>query len=162
MAGAVFDGLLDRVLELMARKKELAAGIKRLTLEQSEFLAPEQAEKLLELVDKKQACIDEIGRIDDELQRLEEKAGGIADVPELEGFGRAVFEKREKVEELRKEINLILREAWRLDEQNRRRLEGEFHKIKSSIKSLQTGRKTFMAYQGTAAPARGCFVDKKK
>ncbi|NPV72548.1 MAG: flagellar protein FlgN [Pelotomaculum sp.] len=162
MAGAVYDGLLDGVLELMVRKKEMAARIKSLTLEQAGFLAPEQAEKLLELVDKKQACIDEIGRIDGELQQLKEKAGVVDGVPEQEGVDRPVFQKRERIEKMRREIDLILREAWHLDEQNRRRLEAEFCRIKSSLKSLQAGRKTFTAYQGAAAPARGCFIDKKK
>lgn len=161
MDGAL-EGLLSRTVELTVRKKALVEEFRVLTAGQSKLLVPDKAEELLALIEKKQACINEINSIEAELKRHEEGIVNTAGLPSRKELKKIYNGKWEVIGKLQGEIIFILREVQRLDEQNRRQLGDEHRKLKKSMASLRARKGSAIAYQGSTAPSGGYFVDQKK
>lgn len=162
MVQDALNELLGRAAVHTARKKSLVEEIQLLTSGQSGLLAPEKAEELLTLIEKKKGCINEINKIDAEVLRLEENIINAAGISFREEIKKILHDKWEEIEKARYDITLILQETQRLDEQNRRKIDEEYCKLKSDMESLCARRGTVKAYQGSAVQSGGYFIDQKK
>ena len=159
MAREAVAGALDRIVALLVRKRNLTEEIRLMTANQSALLVPEKTEELLAVAEKKQCLIDEAGRIDAAVSKLEEDIKSAAGAAEQE----KTFEERlERAGELRREIVFILQETRRFDERNRRKINEEYRKLRDEMQSLRAGKGLVKAYQAPAGRSGGCFIDKKK
>jgi len=153
---------LTRAGGLMLRKRALLEEICLLTSAQSRLLAPEKAEELLVVVEKKQYLINEVNSIGAEVSRLEEEMKDVVELPPCGEIAETFRQKRAEIEEIRQEIFSILQKVAVIDEQNRRKANEEYRRLKGAIKSLRAGRCSLKAYQKPAFQPGGCFIDKKK
>ncbi|OPY58773.1 MAG: hypothetical protein A4E55_00647 [Pelotomaculum sp. PtaU1.Bin035] len=153
--------MLCRAVELTARKKALIEEIQLLTSGQSDVLATDKTEQLLSLIGKKQNCINEINKVDAEVPRLEEKIINAAGISSQDEIKKIFYDKWQEIEKMRYDTTLILQETQRLDEQNRRKIDEEYCRLKSDMESLHARKGTVKAYQTSAAQKQGYFIDKK-
>jgi len=162
MAVNIFNELMQRMLELSVRKKILMEEIQSLTSSQSELLAPEKTEELLILIQRKQDCIDEINKIDADVLRLEENIASGAGLSSREEIKKLYDIKWDNVEKVRSETAQILKDTYRLDQENRCKIEEEYRKLRNNIESLHARKRSVKAYQGTVIQNEGYFIDRKK
>lgn len=162
MSGEAADSMLDKLVELLYRKKTLLNEFFEVTCQQSGLLEPEKVERLLGLIDRKQACIDSINQIDVEITHLEKKIPAAAGVSSFETEKYILGGKWEIIERLRHEIALLLKETHSLDVQNRFKINEAYRKLKKIIESLHARKGTVKAYQGHVAQSGGYFVDDKR
>lgn len=153
---------MTRAVGLMMRKRALVEEICLLTSSQSQLLAPEKAEELLAVVEKKQYLINEVNSIDAEVLRLEEEMKDVVEPPPCGEIAETFRQKLAEIEEIRQEILSVLRKIAVIDEQNRRKANEEYRRLKDAVKSLRAGRSSLKAYQKLAFQPSGCFIDKKK
>jgi len=154
--------LLDRIVELAARKKQLMEEVRLLSCSQSGLLAPEKVDEHLRLIQTKQGYIDRINRINDEMLLLKEEILSIAGLSSWAEGEKVFGEKWEAIEELQRGFILVLQETRNMDEQNRRIISREYQKLRGNIESLRAKRGSVQAYRRTAVQSGGYFVDKKK
>jgi len=153
---------LRQTVELTARKKDLIKEILQLTAAQAGLLEPGQVQELLTLVKQRQKYIDDITVIDAELLQMEAKildACGITSWP----AGKTVYNSDwQKIDNLRQDIQALLREAQSLDNGNRLAISKKCEELKISIKSLRDRKASLKAYHMTALQPDGYFIDQKK
>lgn len=151
-----------KIIELTARKKKLVQEILQLTEKQAGLLVPEQAVELLQSVNQRQKCIDDINAIDALISqaKAEAKNGcGAASRPAEKGV---LASEQQKVESLQQDIQALLRKAQSMDQRNRQAIAKECEELKKEFQSLHVRRKCLKAYQKVAVQSDGYFIDHKK
>lgn len=152
------DNISQNLFELMEEKKTLALQILDLTRKQAEALKTRDAadekfiQYLQDLLDKRQKCIDMIDQIDRKIPFLKEKLDRTGGSRELCAV----------MEDMINDITEILKEAHKINENNRARLKEFMSRLLDRIKSLQAGKLSLKTYTKPPRQVQGFFVDKKK
>ncbi|NLI13206.1 MAG: flagellar protein FlgN [Peptococcaceae bacterium] len=162
MSGNCLNKILTRMIDLLARKKGLMERIFNITVEQSKLLTPEKVEDLLATIERKQEYINEISLIDAEVAPLEKEVLRLNGMPVWDGSNKGAKVMLEEVENLRKQMVVILEDTRKLENENLSKISLEHQKLKDEIALLHTKRGTLKAYQGYALQSDGYFIDKKK
>lgn len=150
----MLNDLLSKTVKLTTEKKCLAAEILQLTSAQAGLLEPGQVQELLLVINQKQRCIDNMTIIESELRQMEQEVRQVAELSSNKDW--------RQIEDLRSDIQVLLKEAQSKDESNRQIISQEFGKLKKVMQALRARRGTLKAYQGTAAQSEGYFIDHKK
>lgn len=135
----------DKMSELLQQKRALVEDILHLACIQSTLLLPEGAEKLLNVIEKKQQCIEEINALDEIINKMEDESPG-----------------SDLYTELRDGIARQLKEIMNKDDLNRQRLLNSYEQIRRDMDSFQSGKGTVKAYQSPGGISSGYFIDKTK
>jgi hypothetical protein len=153
---------LRRTVELTTRKKDLLKEILQLTAAQAGLLEPGQVQDLLTLVKQRQKYIDDITVIDAALLQAEAKILDLCGITSWPS-GKTVYNSEwQKIDNLRQDVQALLREAQSLDKSNRLAISKKCEELKTNIKSLRDRKASLKAYHMPALQPDGYFIDQKK
>lgn len=156
---------IERLNELLEKKKALLADILGITRAQADTVTEDGMAGLSDLIKNKQLKIDEINKLDEEFgiyyQRLK-SALGISrldqiDAEKLDGAAQA-----RRLKELTAEILDVIRDIAVIERENSRKSKKLLEKFGNEIKKINQGKKANNAYKPGAFGVPSYFVDKKK
>ena len=156
---------IERLNELLEKKKALLADILGITRAQTEAVTEDGMAGLSDLIKNKQLKIDEINKLDEEFgiyyQRLK-SALGISrldqiDAEKLDGAAQA-----RRLKELTAEILDVIRDIAVIERENSRKSKKLLEKFGNEIKKINQGKRANNAYKPGAFGVPSYFVDKKK
>lgn len=161
MVDNILSNLLGQIFELISKKEKAIKEILQLSSEQSGLLAPEKAEELLSLVERKQECIDFINKNDAQVLQLEKKILSLAGLSSWEEGKELFFYEWQNIKDLREKNILLLQEARKIDDRNRLKIDEAYVRLKSNLESLRVKRGFIKAYQRHSTQNQGYFIDEK-
>lgn len=116
---------------------------------------------LLQMIDHRQAIMEQIDELMLRLHKLREEIGLIGP----DGQSAAVELGSERYDEYRLRVQKILNLVSSIcanDEKSQELLQGKLNHITQKLNELRTGRKALQAYTGEVPPGGAWFFDKKK
>jgi len=145
--------------ELLLQKKELWAEFYRLTLAQGECLAPDKTGKLIELVERKEECIEAINKLD---KKIEGFKGNNFTAGSLEGLHNPLVSEKDVTgfSKLREEIYDLIRKSYEADKLNRERVNENFVSCKKDLENFRAAKDVALNYEKVLKTGKGYFVDK--
>ena len=158
---------IERLNELLQKKKALLLDILTLTQAQTEAITEEGLDGLNKLIDDKQAIIDGINKLDEEFgtyyQRLKSTLGitrlDQLDAAKLEG---GASDGAKQLKSLTAEILDVVRDISEIEKVNSQKSNKLLGQFGNEIKKINQGKKANNAYKSGAASAPSYFIDKKK
>lgn len=153
---------VERMREVTDKKYKLLEEMLDLTKEQSRSLTEDGVEKLGEIVDVKQAKIEDINKLDDEFNvyyhrlKSELKIRSLDELKSPDIVG---------VKELRESISNVMGLLGEITELEKRNNEGAkklLSDIGSEIRKINAGKKVNSAYNPIQPQTASYFIDKKK
>ena len=156
---------IERLNELLEKKKALLADILGITRAQTEAVTEDGMDGLSDLIKNKQLKIDEINKLDEEFgiyyQRLkstlEISRMDQIDAEKLDGAAQA-----RRLKELTAEILDVIRDIAVIERENSRKSKKLLEKFGNEIKKINQGKRANNAYKPGAFGVPSYFVDKKK
>ena len=156
---------IERLNELLEKKKALLADILGITRAQTEAVTEDGMAGLSDLIKNKQLKIDEINKLDEEFgiyyQRLkstlEISRMDQIDAEKLDGAAQA-----RRLKELTAEILDVIRDIAVIERENSRKSKKLLEKFGNEIKKINQGKRANNAYKPGAFGVPSYFVEKKK
>lgn len=156
------NSTITELLGLIDRKRQLFANIMEITQEQKKDIEENQANKIEELVTRKQTVIDNIDEIDKSFSErliLLKKNLNVSTLEEID------FTKYPILKILKLKVEDIMSQAQKImlvEESNKEKLAALMNELKREMKQLNTGKKSVKAYETPIINNDGIFIDKKK
>ena len=156
---------IERLNELLEKKKALLADILGITRAQTEAVTEDGMDGLSDLIKNKQLKIDEINKLDEEFgiyyQRLkstlEISRMDQIDAEKLDGAAQA-----RRLKALTAEILDVIRDIAVIERENSRKSKKLLEKFGNEIKKINQGKRANNAYKPGAFGVPSYFVEKKK
>jgi hypothetical protein len=156
------EGYIGGLYKVSLEKCNLLKDILKLTEEQAEFIEEEEIESLEKLVAIKQAKIDEINKLDEEIEayflRLRETLN-VKKLDELKGLN---LPGARELQEAVAQIICLVEKISRLEKQNNEKAKNLLRKLRDSIKNINQSKKVNSAYMPEPLKPPAYFIDKKK
>ncbi len=137
-----------QLVEMLEKKTGLLSAVLKITKSQKNYIADEDADKLLSELDERQKLIDEILRVDSLIDRTY--------------MNQLVEEGDTRVSSLFNEIKTLLKYISEEDKSNIKEAEEKVSEYKNQIKKLKNDKARLNTYTSSAPYSDGIFIDKKK
>jgi hypothetical protein len=141
-ASGAADGAAARIEALLARQLELFAGLDALSERQSELIAGDEADGLLELLSERQRLIDGIAQANALLEPFRSRWSDV-----MESLGQA---ERDRVRRRLDELSGLTARIAQRDENDRQQLERRRDAVAAELAQVHRGRGALAAYGGKA------------
>lgn len=158
---------IERLNELLQKKKALLLDILTLTQAQSEAITDEDLDSLNNLINSKQLKMDAINKFDEEFgtyyQRLKSTLG-ISHLDQLDTakLESSASESAKQLKGLTAEILKVIRDIGEIEKANDQKSKKLLEQFGSEIKKINQGKKANSAYNPGPVSSPSYFLDKKK
>lgn len=156
------NGEIAELIGLLDEKKKLFDKIMKITLEQKKDIEENKANKIEELVGRKQLIINSIDEID---KSFSEKFDLLKKQLGTDALEKADIAKHPMLKALKPKVETIMslaRDIMQIEESNKEKLSGIISGVKKEIKQLSLGKKSIKAYERPDINNDGIYIDKKK
>jgi hypothetical protein len=156
------DKYIERLNDILQKKKVFLQDILTLTEAQSTTITEDGTEHLQQLIDKKQAVIDVINKLDDEFnvyfQRLKSSLN-IKSLDELDAFS---ITEAGQLKKTTGEILGVITAISEIEKQNDIKCKKLLDQLGGEIRKFNQGKKVNTAYVPRPINIPSYFIDKKK
>lgn len=158
---------IERLNELLFKKKVLLLDILALTRAQTEAIAEDSLDSLNNLINSKQLKIDEVNKLDEEFgahySRLKSTMG-ISSLDQLDNakLESGASEGAKQLKDLTAGILNVIRSISEVEKENSQKSNKLLAQFGSEIKKINLGKKANNAYKSGSISAPSYFLDKKK
>ncbi len=155
-ANAVAADPLDTVgllIELLTAQRNHYRKLKSLSDRQQQLVADGQVESLLSVLAERQGHVDALSRLNEQLAPHRASMTGLAE--------RAQPAQREQLRALVDDVQTLLDQIIRQDEQDKDTLTAERDRVKTQVKKVNIVPAALAAYRGTTGPNAARFADRK-
>lgn len=153
---------ITELLGLIDRKKQLFDNIIEITLQQKRDIEENAAGSIEELVNKKQAVINNVNEIDKTFFELAELLKKQLKVDSLEKADLAKYPALKALKPKVEEIMTLAKEIMEIEVFNKEKLTAIMDDMKKEMRQMSVGRKSIKAYENPVINNDGIYVDKKK
>jgi benzoyl-CoA reductase/2-hydroxyglutaryl-CoA dehydratase subunit BcrC/BadD/HgdB len=152
---------LNKLIDLLEKKKRLLKEFLRLTKYQTEFIKNEDIKKMDNLLKSKEKRIIKINRFDREFiegyEELKERYG--VEKPEELKVNRILLQEFRNIT---KEIVDLTGFIYQLDINNSNIMRDNFVKLKIRLMDIRKGKKARAGYKNSLQQTGGVFIDKRE
>ncbi|HOM01290.1 MAG TPA: flagellar export chaperone FlgN [Acetivibrio sp.] len=157
------EGYIQTLVQISEKKLNCLKNILSLTMTQNETINEEGMDGLQNLIDEKQAKIDEINRLDDEFNAcftaFKQKLG----ISSLDEAGRLGVKGAKELQDIVVKIVELLREISEAEKKNKEKADNLLNYLGAKIREIREGRRISSAYSSAASVSPpSYFFDKKK
>lgn len=158
---------IERLNELLLKKKALLNEILELTQAQTGVITEEGLDSLNELINKKQLKIDSIDKLNEEFEiyysRLK-STFGISNLEQLDtaGLGEAAYAGARRLKALTAGIMDVITQISEIEKANSKKSNDLLERLGKEIKRINQGKKVNNAYNPVPYNTPSYFLDKKK
>ena len=158
---------IDRLNELLQKKRNLMQDILKLTNAQTEAISQDGLDRLNGFIKDKQIRIDEINQLDEEFELLSaefKKDFGISRLDQLDAakLTSEASAGAKQLKTLTAGILDVIREISEVEKLNSQKSKKLLEQFGNEIKKINQGKKANNAYRAGAINAPSYFLDKKK
>jgi hypothetical protein len=158
---------IERLNELLRKKKQLLLEISALTQSQTGAISDDGLDRLNQLIEEKQKRIDSIDKLDEEFevyfQRFKSSTGiAKLDQSDISTLGGAVADGAKQLQKLTAEILEIIRAVSEYEKVNSQKSKDLLESFGNEIRKINQGKKANNAYKPASYSAPSYFLDKKK
>jgi len=156
------EGYLIRLLEASNKKYKLLQDMLVLTTAQTQSITEESMKTLENLVEEKQAKIEEINKVDEEFNVYFHRFKQVLNIKSLDELQTSgIAGTKELKESVGKTINL-LNEIFQMEKQNNNKAKCLLDNFSDELHKLQQGKKVNSVYNPAPMQTSSYFIDKKK
>lgn len=159
------DNVNSTIMELISlvdRKKQLFDAIMEITMEQKKNIEENGADNIEELVNKKQAAIDDVDEIDKSFSGVFDLLKKQLNVKSLEEVDFVKYPTMKIMKLKVEEIMSLAQNIMKIEESNKEKLSAIMNALKKEMKQMSVGRKSIKAYETPVINNDGIYIDKKK
>ncbi len=158
---------IERLNELLLKKKALLSEILTLTQTQTGVITEEGLDSLNELINNKQLKIDSIDKLNEEFEIYYSRfkaALGISNLEQLDaaGLGGAASTGARRLKGLTAEIMDLIRQISEIEKVNSKKSNELREQLGKELKKINQGKKVNNAYNPEPYNTPSYFLDKKK
>lgn len=156
------NNIITELLGLIDQKSQLFDSIIKITLDQKKDIEENDANNIEDLVNRKQAVIDSIDKID---KIFSDNVDMLKKVLNIDSLENADFTKYPILRELKQKVERIMalaQEIMIIEESNKDKLNLIMNALMKEMKQLSVGKKSIKAYEAPVMNNDGIYIDKKK
>jgi len=163
-----FDETVQKLIEILRKKKEYMCQLKSLALKQKQVLEDKDPEALSEILDTRDKVIAEVDLLDAQAGKLKlpgnvSDGGSFKDKCRAAGSGQGQSEDcSSEIEGLEKEINDLAREIYYLDLDSIKLAQKHKEELQEKLKDLSLYRRSKDLYKGRGKKLSGVFLNKQR
>ncbi len=158
---------IERLNELLLKKKALFSEILELTNAQTGVITEDGLDSLNELINKKQQKIDNIDKLNEEFEIYYSRFKAVLGISNLEqldtaGLGEAALTGAKRLKALTAEITDVITQISEIEKVNSKKSNDLREQLGKEIKRINQGKKVNNAYNPEPFNTPSYFLDKKK
>ncbi len=154
--------IIVSLMSLIDDKGQLFDEIMKITLQQKKDIEENEAKDIEQLVNRKQAVIDSIDKIDksfsDKLNLLKKQLN----VDSLEQVDYIKYPELKELKYKVEEIMSLAQKITQIEGANKTKLISIMNNLRKEMKQLSVGKKSIKAYESPIINNDGIYIDKKK
>lgn len=155
------DSVMDTLIEISKEKSVMLERVYKLTMEQKEVIEEMDIASLNNVIDKKQAEINEIQQLDVKFETIVSDLKTVYDIGSLDEL-RFCTDKVIKVKEVVTGIMEKLRAIHELELENMNIMKSLKDELETKINHTNTGKRAISNYEGINEVQTAVFFDKSK
>lgn len=153
-------GRIDRLIELSSRKKNTLEEIFDLNIRQKDFIEEDNMEGINSMLTKKQALMEEIDNLDKEFMQIYDIVKREEGIESINVLDVNKYQNLKSLKERVNEINTVLDNIRRTDEENILNMRTNIDKVKAELKQVKKGQIAYKGYNYTSGES--ILIDEKK
>lgn len=156
------DKYVDRLIEILQKKKVFLQGMLVLTEAQSGTISEDGLDRLQKLIEEKQLKIDAIDKLDGEFNVFFQRLKTSIKIKSLEELDITGIPAAKQLKSITGEVMEIISQIGELERQNSEKSKKLLNFLGSEIKKINQGKKVNNAYAPPPTGIPSYFIDKKK